>query len=291
MSHPGSVKRGRRKDVPFGVRALEKGVQVEGVWDSRVNTPIPSLPGSPVLSATRTVPNHQKEASNASSSSTTTRMDIRPADHLTPSVADDQAHRGRPTYTPRRSSGLRFSNANADLEREDVLGHISTSANHSSSGPSPNSSPNDSPTSDILSHPVYQLPHNNFSYTSQESNPFLTPTPTNRKSNDEAIPLSHINNAVPLHDQLPSTSYSEPLDTADLTYEQDHAQPALSFEANKRSSQVIRKINSGFEILRPGTFGAPKQSTDSGTDRKEVRFEDKKSLRKLQKKAKRDNLI
>lgn len=37
-------------EIPFGIRALESGVEVEGVWISRTNTPNPSCPGSPLSS-------------------------------------------------------------------------------------------------------------------------------------------------------------------------------------------------------------------------------------------------
>jgi hypothetical protein len=37
-------------EVPFGIRALQQGIEVEGVWISRGNTPVP---GSPVLTPRR----------------------------------------------------------------------------------------------------------------------------------------------------------------------------------------------------------------------------------------------
>ncbi|KAI9851457.1 MAG: hypothetical protein M1838_003646 [Thelocarpon superellum] len=41
------------EDVPFGVRAIESGIEVEGVWISRPNSPVPSLrsagPASPMM--------------------------------------------------------------------------------------------------------------------------------------------------------------------------------------------------------------------------------------------------
>jgi hypothetical protein len=40
-----------RKDAPFGVRAIESGVEIEGVWISHPNTPVPSCPGSRLSSA------------------------------------------------------------------------------------------------------------------------------------------------------------------------------------------------------------------------------------------------
>ena len=46
------VRRGRAANVPFGVRAIESGIEVEGVWISRNNSPAPSAPGSPTGSAT-----------------------------------------------------------------------------------------------------------------------------------------------------------------------------------------------------------------------------------------------
>lgn len=38
-----------RDDIPFGARALERGIQIEGIWVSNPNTPIPSprQPGTP----------------------------------------------------------------------------------------------------------------------------------------------------------------------------------------------------------------------------------------------------
>lgn len=46
------VRRGRAADIPFGVRAIESGIEVEGVWISRGNSPATSAPGSPTGSAT-----------------------------------------------------------------------------------------------------------------------------------------------------------------------------------------------------------------------------------------------
>ncbi|CAI7576635.1 unnamed protein product [Penicillium manginii] len=39
----------KRDDIPFGARALERGIQIEGIWVSNPNTPAqsPQLPGTP----------------------------------------------------------------------------------------------------------------------------------------------------------------------------------------------------------------------------------------------------
>ena len=53
MQRAMSTRRDRKNDVPFGVRAIESGIEVDGVWISRGNTPVP---GSPVSLATQPSP-------------------------------------------------------------------------------------------------------------------------------------------------------------------------------------------------------------------------------------------
>ncbi len=38
----------REEEVPFGIRAIERGCEVDGVWNSRTNTPLQTPAGSPV---------------------------------------------------------------------------------------------------------------------------------------------------------------------------------------------------------------------------------------------------
>ena len=141
MQHTASVKRGRsqRQQIPFGVRALESGIEVDGVWRSGTNTPA-SMPGSPNIAAKKQQSVHRDQSPEASSSAsefsriespqpvheyaginqsagpsykTPTPFD-RPMSserrHSKPPTSDHQIH-GRPTYQPRQSSHLRFSNS------------------------------------------------------------------------------------------------------------------------------------------------------------------------------------
>lgn len=43
----------RHNEIPFGIRALEKGIEVDGVWISRsnLNTPVPGSPASSAASS------------------------------------------------------------------------------------------------------------------------------------------------------------------------------------------------------------------------------------------------
>ena len=141
MQHTTSVKRGRsqRQQIPFGVRALESGIEVDGVWISGSNTPA-SMPGTPNTAAMKLQPTHKDHLSEASSSiSEMSRIEVpqpvheqssmsysagpsrklptpldRPMSserrYSKPPSSDHQNH-GRPTYQPRHSSHLRFSNS------------------------------------------------------------------------------------------------------------------------------------------------------------------------------------
>lgn len=159
MQHITSVKRGRsqRQQIPFGVRALESGIEVDGVWISGTNTPT-SMPGSPNIAAMKPQPAHQGLSSQARpSTSEMSRIEIPQPVHDHPGVThsagtsqkapipfdrlgsserqhskpptSDHQSRGRPTYQPRRSSHLRFSNSQDPEDSEayaTLEGHTAT---------------------------------------------------------------------------------------------------------------------------------------------------------------------
>ena len=225
-----------------------------------------------------------------------TRVEIQqPGDRSISALATDVTHRSRHLYKPRRSSGLRFSNSE-DAERGDVLERLEV-PQHSSSGPSPTSStsPEDSPTENTLLHPD-RLPPSNASYVSQESNPFLDPITTPKVSVEESMPMSHLNSLVAVDARNgPASDHDQVTYGAETAHGDGHALPIRPFDANRteRQSQVVRKINSGFEILRPGTFTQQKQSLDLGSRRTDVKTEgdNKRESRKLKKKGKGASLV
>ncbi|KAG8533267.1 uncharacterized protein KY384_002050 [Bacidia gigantensis] len=315
--HSASVRRGRAKEVPFGVRALEKGVEVEGVWNSKVNTPAPSAPASPTLSATTTKPKNPFDssdtaASTASLTSIAPRVEIRKAtEHHPPLSGIEVLSRGRPTYKPHRSSGLRFSNSHEAVGCVDALAHLAarskTQSNqedlsHSSQSGSSGSSTDGRVAFRYSSEIEFPPPDNNQlqsasfkpsptdSRTCYESNPFLTPA-TARDSVDEDVPLDHLSGLIPPENHGDHTTYQQQLlDGAEIVYDEGHAQPFRSFQAERRS-QVIRKINSGFEILKPGTLDAPKgQSASPSIVQAGANISEGRPPRKLQKKSKRHSL-
>lgn len=55
------------EDVPFGIRAIERGCMVEGVWNSKTTTPLQTPPfskaNSPVLKAKNNLKKHKRDSS------------------------------------------------------------------------------------------------------------------------------------------------------------------------------------------------------------------------------------
>lgn len=64
---------GQGDKVPFGVRAIERGYHVEGVWNSKATTPLQtppsSKPSSPVLRGKRIVKKNKRETIESNTSS------------------------------------------------------------------------------------------------------------------------------------------------------------------------------------------------------------------------------
>lgn len=153
MQRVGSSRRRKGPEVPFGIRAIESGIEVDGVWISRSNTPAQSLPATPAPAspasgpsiAPRPPPLKQEDSPDRSSSaSNISRLDIPQPVHGYPTVnlrpsgpssatlnssferlkpganspippASDlpdlaRVQQIRPTYQPRHSSQLRYSN-------------------------------------------------------------------------------------------------------------------------------------------------------------------------------------
>jgi len=141
----GEVVQRRVNDIPFGIRAIESGIQVDGVWISGSNTPIPSTPISLAASSVDepSPPRGNRQSARVSSSSankprreiphpvqsdpgTSTGTRNPPLGvHSSEAKRDSSAGRtparpdspitepglgSRQTYQPRHSSNLRYSN-------------------------------------------------------------------------------------------------------------------------------------------------------------------------------------
>ncbi|KAF7912548.1 uncharacterized protein EAF01_001569 [Botrytis porri] len=129
-------------DIPFGVRAIQSGIQVDGIWISGTNTPVPSIKLQRHSSFELSSPNSNSNA-HASPDS---------YNHPTPpksgqpnfrysesallsshrSISDDDtliadprnSSRQRATYKPTKSSQLRFGTVGEHQYDEETLGHL-----------------------------------------------------------------------------------------------------------------------------------------------------------------------
>ena len=175
MQHTEGARQRKGREIPFGIRAIESGIEVDGVWISRSNTPRSSMPGSPAFSVSeQNTGQHMASAERPASTFNIPRLEMpQPAHHdtLGPGPArsstssrplsssfdravsaeiipsrvgsSEFASRGRPTYQPRRSSHLRYSNSH-ELDNSDALAtlegrQLATTPERSNSTGSPSS--------------------------------------------------------------------------------------------------------------------------------------------------------
>ena len=139
----------RAAEIPFGIRAIQSGIQVDGVWISGSNTPNQSAPTSrapSVMLDTDSKKSHSPERPAAAP--TNSRVErpqptLRQSSQGRPATASrssafphgpsyqmerpsnrlsaDYIPRGRPSYQPRRASGLRYSNIDENSDALDAL--------------------------------------------------------------------------------------------------------------------------------------------------------------------------
>lgn len=142
LRQSGHIIESSKTDVPFGVRAIQSGIQVDGIWISNTSTPIPSE-----LRFSKNKPTSATESSSgADSNKSTTGTGVRhdasfsiPLDPTTktparlsspysdrdPSMEPTNASEfpnARQSYQPRKASHLRYNNNGA--YDEETLGQL-----------------------------------------------------------------------------------------------------------------------------------------------------------------------
>lgn len=121
-------------------------------------------------------------------------------------------------------------------------------------GPLHVSNPQNETTS--ISHKGHDVGTEGIQGISQKtSNPFVTPNIYPNSGGNHSFHVDDVDDDV-------ADQHARLMDNNEITYDQDHAQPLQPFDGDRRlrSSQVIRKVNSGFQILRPGTLDPPQQT-------------------------------
>lgn len=146
LEHRPSLQARRAQEIPFGIRAIQSGIEVDGVWISGSNTPAQSSPASRAPSImletdssksarSRERPSEQPNMGNLEAPRPALRQPSQPrysvngreslpsyqTDRSPNRLSTDLPSRGRPTYQPRRASGLRYSQVEQIDENDDAL--------------------------------------------------------------------------------------------------------------------------------------------------------------------------
>ncbi len=109
-------------DIPFGVRAIQNGIEVDGIWISQTNTPIPSELRSGTLRGSTSGSSTEPQSPTQATPKILRAVSIvgeavTQSDESSSSLlehADDtlraDSHSNRKSYQPRKSSHLRYDN-------------------------------------------------------------------------------------------------------------------------------------------------------------------------------------
>ncbi|KAI0997662.1 hypothetical protein K3495_g10526 [Podosphaera aphanis] len=319
-----------KQEIPFGVRAIQSGIQVDGIWISNPNTPVPSeltLASFPGESSDDSAKNsHKLPGETVVQAKSKPKPRVRPivrqegmANRRHPEILQEisEGHATRPSYKPRRSSQLRFSD-HGDYDEEtlnQLQGAVSpknktyivrprgSQNTHDDPDSSAADNERNSGTSDdsdaTLSHDT------TLTAASPGKNTLKLPSEsaTSRLSGG-TLPKSEIpgsdsqtlnTQGYTICENLPRVDYlfsgqSEPIVDRDLSPipyqvrppEERSASPFVPGELHM--NKLSRKVNPGFEVLPAGTFGAPAEF-NTLLESDVVEFpKDKRPSTKLQKK-------
>lgn len=135
------VETRKSQDIPFGVRAIQSGIQVDGIWISKDSTPIPtSLNLGHMRNSTSELTGNKGHSPRASIDSsqvtvppTSSRGRMARRESESGTLAVDQHSKStevqdvrgcRPSYKPRRSSHLRYDSHGETNYNEETLGQL-----------------------------------------------------------------------------------------------------------------------------------------------------------------------
>ncbi|KAK1826143.1 hypothetical protein QBC39DRAFT_376778 [Podospora conica] len=127
----------RANDIPFGIRAIQSGVEVVGIWISRPDSPNHATP--PKGAASVTIINLDSEKGTESSAddiknvpASNTATTMTPATHGTPQPADTQLAQSPPRSAPRQQQGGGDTNM---MLSEDTLRKLEGQSHHQQQQP------------------------------------------------------------------------------------------------------------------------------------------------------------
>lgn len=335
------VESRRSHDIPFGVRAIQSGVQVDGIWISQSNTPAaselklglgahsPDMITTPESKSGPTSPDIRPISPQISQPHAMNQLEsLQSLDRAT--AAQEDTYRSGPqgAYRPRKASHLRYgSHGEFDQTTLQQLEGTSpprkmqvhrprqSSSRHAEVEAESSAADNEL-SSGVSSHSDISLSQNMHTALEIQEEAFLNVStmgsgepmqpPPLRSSRVEyfSLPLQtpRMDDSDPFVTPLSSpntvrSSLGAGLTTPPVASGSGFLEPAQELAAHQSRTTLpfvpgelhvnksIRKVNSGFEILPAGTFGAPAEFKGKGI---EIDFEEDSGERrqstKLQKK-------
>ncbi|KAI1137016.1 hypothetical protein F5Y05DRAFT_94321 [Hypoxylon sp. FL0543] len=292
---------GKRVDIPFGVRAIQSGVEVDGIWISRPGTPIevdrvsPSIASSLTLETGSRSKGKEKELATHA---TTMVIEVEPTPDQSPQPSPTLSASGRhvppaadrsraksypsgaqPTYQPKGPSHRR-TDITAESPDVDTLDrHGRAKARHRQVETYvPTNSFSSTESSSMSSQQRTMIDRSstssddiaNRSGTRYVSHLRQSALPTPRTLNSYEDPETSASNA-----EYFSSTYAEqrrnPFEAPSATEPQPVPRPPLaasrptphrSYSGESHANTQSRRVNAGFEILPAGTFGRSNSQND-----------------------------
>jgi hypothetical protein len=285
---------GRKLDIPFGVRAIQSGIEVDGIWISRPGTPIDSE--SPVTAATPLVTGGieykgKERATGMQGGVRSQAFEVQPTPSQTPlasptpSVIErynptdgthaapthNQQQTYRPRHAPQRPSDLAMNSA-TPARGQNLETYVPTT-----SYTMDQSSHQRSPVDQHHSHPVVRHHVRSFSQPRRGSNEY--------KDSESSSPIDYQprggyasvggreTRGNPFEsgesDRAPSRDSHIAAHRQNQSYGSTDSQitpPTRSYSGDTHANTSSRRVNAGFEVLPAGTFSRSNSQNDLESD-------------------------
>lgn len=303
-------------DIPFGVRAIESGVEVDGIWiSSKGAQPLPAkLKGvrdQPRVESSSTdseqsglprvrQPVPRSTSSNSAFDKAVAAEALSNSEPLTP-----QNHRA--SYKPRHSSLLRFSSYTEGQYDHNTLDALEGKtvppknparklakkfeSSTSISSAADNERSSESEFEDTLTHqfgPDSEEPmgNNGSRHKTQQDTGDYFSVPLDEMPPEKVNPFATPNQSPPTSSAMADEQVMAESELPLLENESPQPSPAPS--GTLKANRSVRKVNSGFEVLPAGTFETHTDTKGKGVDRgntHEIPKKEKRWSNKLTKKA------
>ncbi|OTA52811.1 hypothetical protein K449DRAFT_226798 [Hypoxylon sp. EC38] len=315
---------GKRVDIPFGVRAIQSGIEVDGIWISRPGTPIevgqisPSIASSLTLEAGSKLKGKEKELVTHA---TATVTEVEPTPDQSPQSSPTLSASGRPippgadrarvksyplgaqpTYRPKGPSRRRtdlLADKTPDIDAIDRLERtqarqrqVETYVPTNSFSSMESSSMSSQQRTMVERSSTSSDDIANRSTARYVSHLRRSTLPTPQTLNSYEDPETSASN-VDYSSNVYAEQRRNPFETTSPAESQSVSRPPLaasrptphrSYSGESHANTQSRKVNAGFEILPAGTFGRSNSQNDMEVDQSR-----RHSNNKIQKKRDRSS--